>query len=289
MAEITEEKVGEQVGEIGLIVKENLAPFRSLLLPDAAEALDCGMPHVALGWTVGSVAAGAIAGAVRGDSFVLSSFYVSPEYRNQGGGGRLIDELTGLLSGEVSQIRVGFPVTEPDHEILEDFLIKRDFEERVSDSNSMFRIKLSDLLSNAMLKSIPASPKVLTLSDANDYDLKKEQKRAMVAGDPIPEGGFFTPMVRKDLSAVYSEKDAIMGYLIVEESESGGLCVSSALNRAGMKAFPLLLRKVLDNLKDKCSEDTVLMIPVINSTSSGIVKKLVPDAKQVYRLFEKVV
>ena len=287
MADVNE-IITEPVGEIGYIDNSNFQLFRSFLLPEVIAAFENDEPVAALGWVVSDVAAGAIAGYAQGDTFIISSFYVAPAYRKRGGGGQLFDALSDIVFGEISQLRIGFSVLLPEHEELERFLKERGFTDLTDDENSMFRTSLSAMLGNTMLKSVPESPKVISLSEADDYLLRKEQKRAMVDCDPIPLGGFSASSVRKDLSAVYIEKNEVTGYVIVEDSDNGTLSVSSALNRGSMKSFPLMLKKVLENLKANCSEDTILTIPVISSVSAGIVRKLDPNAKQVYRLMEKI-
>ncbi len=273
--------------DIGLIDESNLGSFRSLMMQDAVEAMESGEPVISLGLVVSGVAAGAVAGFAYDDVFEMTSLYVAPAYRKRGGGQKLLDELFDILAGEVSQIRVDFSVTLSEHEDMEKFLMKNGFTDITRENNSMFKVSLSALSQNEMLKKVPESPKVITMSEADDYLLRKEHKRAMAAGDPVPFGGFSSSTVRKDLSAVYADGDEISGYVVIEESGEGTLCVSSALNRGNTKVFPLMLKKVLDNLLLNCDEDASLMVPVISSVSAGIVKKLDPGAAQVYRLLEK--
>ncbi len=286
MAESTITQIDEDV-EIGYIDENNLESFKTLLMPDVAAAIESGEPVVALGLVMSGVAAGAIAGHAEDETFVIESLYVAPAYRKKGGGEKLLDELTDLVGSEVSQIRIGLVITLPEHEKLASFLNRNGFVDIAKEESSMFRITIKKLAENEMLKKVPESPKVFNFADADEYLLRKEHKRAMAAGDPVPFGSFTAPSVRKDLSVAYIEGDEVMGYLVIEESEPGVLSVSSALNRGSAKVFSLVLKKALDNLMAKFDPETVLMVPVISSVSAGIVKKLDPDAGQVYKLLEK--
>ena len=286
MAESTITQIDEDI-EVGYIDETNLDSFKTLLMPDVAAAIESGEPVVALGLVMSGVAAGAVAGHAEDETFVIESLYVAPAYRKRGGGEKLMDELTDLLWGEVSQIRIGLVITLPEHEELAAFLNRNGFVDIAKEDSSMFRITLRKLTENEMLNKVPDSPKVLNFADVDEYLLRKEHKRAMAAGDPVPFGSFVSPSVRKDLSAAYVEGDEVMGYLVIEEPEPGVLSVSSALNRGNAKVFTLVLKKALDNLKANFEPETVLMVPVINSVSAGIVKKLDPDAGLVYRLLEK--
>ena len=277
----------EEEDFVGLINEDNLELFGSLLLPDTALEIRNGEPVIALGWVDGDLAAGAIAGYIDEDSFMIESLYIAPGHRNRGGATKLLDELSYILYGDVSQIKAGFFVLMPEHEELEKFLRAKGFLEHVDERNSMFRTDVSELLQNDMLSKVDVSARVRNLADTKEFLLRLEQKRALAAHDPVPYGGFSSPSVRKDLSAVYIDDEEIKGYLIVEDSDNGTLSVSSALNRGGTKAFAMLLKKVLDNMKQNCGENAVLFIPVINGISAGIVKKLAPSAKQVYRLMAK--
>lgn len=289
MAENGIGQIPESEFDVGSVDKDNIFAFKTLLLPGVANAICEDEPVTALGLVDRGVAVGAMAGYADGDTFVLSSFYVAPAYRKRGGGQQLLDELMEVLYGEVSQIRIGFTVTLPEHEELERFLKNRGFEDIVRDSNSMFRISLSALLENKILASVQESSSVISVSETNDFLLRKEMKRAMAAGDPMPEDGFESDLVRKDLSVVYVNDDEILSYLVIESTEENVYVISAALNRGGMKVFPQVLKKALDNIQNNCSEESIILIPTVNSVSAGLVRKIAPDSVQVYRYMEKVV
>lgn len=71
--------------EIGVVIPGEPGVFASLLLPETVQQLQAGEPVTALGLTEGRLAVGAAAGYLVGQMFQVTSLYVAPDYRRQGG------------------------------------------------------------------------------------------------------------------------------------------------------------------------------------------------------------
>ena len=89
--------------QIGVLPPGEPGVFRSLLLPEAADALARGEALTALGLTENGLALGAAAGYLENSQFQLISLYVAPAYRQRGGGRMLVDALLELLPLESPQ------------------------------------------------------------------------------------------------------------------------------------------------------------------------------------------
>ena len=136
-------------GEIGLITDENIGIFKSLLLPDAAEAIKNKEPVLALGWGVDGVAAGALSGVISNkNDFYLTSLYVAPDYRNFGGASFLLDTLEELLRGNAADISVDFLCTNEEHVLLERYLRSEGFNDSSADVTDVYMTGLGEAVDN---------------------------------------------------------------------------------------------------------------------------------------------
>ena len=96
--------------EIGVLTREVLPVFSTLLLPEAAAQLEADEPPLALGLTEDNLACGALAGRMEGDLFAVTSLFVAPDYRRRGGGTMLLRALADVLraDGGVFGVSIAF-------------------------------------------------------------------------------------------------------------------------------------------------------------------------------------
>lgn len=271
-------------GEIGLITDENIGIFKSLLLPDAAEAIKNKEPVLALGWGVDGVAAGALSGVITNNSsFSLTSLYVAPDYRNFGGASFLLDTLEELLRGHAADISVDFLCTNDDHILLERYLRSEGFTDSSGEVTEVYMTGLREAVENIPSGRLGFADRSVgtPFSDMNERTLRQVEKDADVNNEPLPLGGLLSPDVDKKLSYFYGE-DKKYAFIVVEKDESGALTVTSAVNRSGK---PLIFGRMLGPVFKAASEnyppETPLYIPSINPTSKQIVENLLPTAKKI--------
>ena len=277
------------LGEIGWIGAENLDPFRSLLLPECVAAIERGEALTALGWVVDGTACGALAGYAEEDCFVIASFYVAPAWRKLGGGEMLLEELSDLLSGESGYYRIEFSAVTEEQKELERFLARRGFALQPQERTPMYMTRLGDA-DRSMVGALKGDTgNVRSFEETKDFFLRKEEKRASTVFDPLPQGGFQSSVVDRELSVVYETDDEITGYIVLENRQ-GGLFISAALNRSGKpQVFLMLIREALYRSIQKYGEEYPLYIPVTDDTAEAIIRRLFPSAEQIMRVMEKAI
>ena len=87
---------------VGWIDPEEPGAYSELFIPEVLGEMEGREDALALGVESGDIACGAAGGFFQQDGtglscFLLSSFYIVPEYRNMGAGSLLFDELAGVL------------------------------------------------------------------------------------------------------------------------------------------------------------------------------------------------
>ena len=274
-------------GDLSVITKENIDSFASLLLPDSAEAIRSGEPMLALGWIIDDTSVAAISGQLEGVTFYITSFYVAPGYRDKGIGTSLLNALEESASVRCVNYILDMTVTTEEHSALVDFLKSYGFEEKPDSLPLLYLTTLEEAAEGQLKKKEIKKSDNMKFFDESDSGLLRDAERYATASfAPIPEGGFFSGSVDQQVSMVYEENGAISAYIVVEKT-NGGLSISGALNESGkpmvmLKLFSLSLQRAMDLY----SGDMVLVIPVTDRTADGLVRFLIPDAKQIAKRFE---
>ena len=131
--------------DIGFLPREDPGVFRTLLLPETADALAAGEAVTALGLTENGLALGAAAGYLTGDRFHVSSLYVAPAFRRRGGGALLLDTLQVLAVPYSGGLECAFTVTQPDHQTLIPFLEREGFFPEALADAALYRTTLGEI------------------------------------------------------------------------------------------------------------------------------------------------
>ncbi|MCD8249235.1 MAG: GNAT family N-acetyltransferase, partial [Lachnospiraceae bacterium] len=137
--------------ETGWIGQDNLAGFRNLLLPEAAEALEKGEPLGALGLTEEGVACGAAAAWLSGETLEIRSFYVAPEYRRRGGGRLLMETFLRFAARHGAALEFSYTATRPEHDAIPPFLDVLGFI-RIDSEETIYSLTVRELAESPFFK-----------------------------------------------------------------------------------------------------------------------------------------
>lgn len=270
--------------EIGVLPLEDPGVFRSLLLPETADALAAGEPVTALALTEDALALGAAAGYLEGGRFQLSSLYVAPNHRRRGGGRLLVETLSRLLEKTPVSMEINFIVTREEHETLPAFLEALGFQEETGDGEDIYRLLLSEVASSPFFAK--AAGRGTAFADLDEGLLRQADKAALVSGAPRPECGLAGPGVDRDMSVALVQEGEIRAFVAFDRSCCGGLTLAAAWSgKAGPAALPALLGSAFVRGQEKYPPDTLLAVQAVNRASAALIKKLIPGAKPLSRRF----
>ena len=267
--------------EIGILLLEEPGVFRSLLLPETADALAAGEPLTALALTENGLALGAAAGYLEGGRFRVSSLYVSPDHRRRGGGRLLVETMAQLAVPYAGGMELRFTSTREEHETLPPFLTAMGFQEESDDGENIYMTTLGEAAASAFFSGAEksfGSP----LSALNPGALSLAEKAALAAEAPLPEGGLSAANVDRESSVAFFQGSEPQAYVVLEHIPSGGLTLSAAWSRTkNPTVLPQLLRSVMARAREKYPPETTLTVQAINQSSAALIRALIPGAGTV--------
>lgn len=266
---------------VGVLPSGEPGVFRSLLLPETANALAAGEPVTALALTQDDVAIGAVAGYLENGRFQISSLYVAPDYRRCGGGRMLLEELFWILDGHASGMDIRFTVTQPEHRTLIPFLEAIGFDKGRDNGETIYLTTLGKAVETPFFAVKTKGPET-PFSELSDGTLSLMSKAAMVANAPLPEGGLLAKTVDREISAAHISGSKADAYVIFDTSWSGGLTLSAAWS--GSKdptVLPLLLRSAVARMREKYPPETQIAVQAVNTASAALIRTLLPGAETI--------
>lgn len=267
--------------EIGVLPLEDPGVFRSLLLPETADALAAGEPVTALALTENGLALGAAAGYLASGRFQISSLYVSPDHRRRGGGRLLVETLAQLAAPYAGGMELHFTSTREEHETLPPFLTAMGFLEESDGGENIFLTTLGAVADTPFFSGAGKSFGT-PLSELNPGALSLVEKAALAVGAPLPEGGLSAANVDRDSSVAAFEGSEPKAYVVLERLPSGGLNLSAAWS--GTKAptvLPQLLRAAMARAREKYPPETTLTVQATGGASAKLIKALLAGAKPI--------
>lgn len=268
--------------QIGVLPPGEPGVFRSLLLPEAADALARGEPLTALGLTESGLALGAAAGYLENGQFQLISLYVAPGYRQRGGGRMLVDALLGVLSGRAAGIMVRFTVTEEEHHTLPPFLRHMGFAQENDHGQTIYLTTLSRAMQLPFFQAQPRQGRGTPLCELNERELTALAQAAQTAQAPLPPGGLHGEWVEKQVSVAYLENGVPQGYVMGDTSWPGGLTLSAVWsNGADPTLLVALLRTALARASARYAPETRLAIQTVNARSAALLQAMLPDSEPI--------
>lgn len=255
--------------------------FRSLLLPETADALAAGEPITAFGLIEEDIAIGAIAGYLRGSVFRISSLYVAPDYRREGGGWMLMDALTQVIVNHAVGIEISFTITREEHRTLQLFLEAVGFVRKVDDGNEIYITTLDNITASSFWERIKIS-RGTSFSRISSSSLHSAELEAWDANAPIPKGGLSARTVDKDVSVAALKSGKVEAYVVFENTWAEGLTLSAVWSKStNPLVLPGLLRYATEQLTKKYPRETSLVVQTVNDASAAMVRAIIPEAKEI--------
>lgn len=267
--------------KIGVLPPGDPGVFRSLLLPEVAAALTAQEPLTAFGLTQDDLAIGAAAGYLEGNTFLILSFYIAPDYRRCGGGRLLMETLAKALRGEASRITLSFTATEPEQEALLPFLDALGFLQEADRGETIYLTSLNKI-SETPFFTAGEKTGGIPFSDLTEQQLSAATKAAQLALAPMPQDGFQAKSVEREISMAYIKEGNLLAYIIFETTWEDGLTLSALWSGAeNLAILPVLLRTAAARVQKKYPPQTKLILQAVNPASAALIRHLLPGAKNI--------
>ena len=267
--------------EIGVLPLEEPGVFRSLLLPETADALAVGEPLTALALTENGLALGAAAGYLEGGRFRISSLYVSPDHRRRGGGRLLVETLAQLAAPYAGGMELHFTSTREEHETLPPFLASMGFWEESDGDENIFLTTLGTVADTPFFSGA-GKDFGTPLSELNPGALSLVEKAALSAGAPLPEGGLSAAGVDREISVVSFHGSEPQAFVVLDHSCTGALTLAAAWSASrDPSVLPMLLRSAMARSQEKYPPETPLAAQATGDASAKLVQALLSGAKPI--------
>lgn len=272
--------------EIGWIDQGGLEPFRNMLLPKTAQALEQGHPLTTLGVTQNNCACGAVAAwLLEEGTLEIQSLFVAPAYRRQGVGRLLVDTLCRLVHGHCQAVSISYTRTQSDHDTLPPFLDAMGFEQEPQPGN-VFRVTLAELAHNPFFSAEKAGSSLQAFAQLPKAYLMAAYKKALLLGENYLEVHLDDPAVDQEVSVAMMQGNAVRSFAAFTS------CVPGQITLAWLRSdyaqdIPQLLRGAFARIQAKYPPDTVLTIQASHPVAAALVKKLAPEAHPISHTYVK--
>lgn len=267
--------------EIGVVIPGEPGVFASLLLPETVQQLQAGEPVTALGLTEGRLAVGAAAGYLVGQMFQVTSLYVAPDYRRQGGGRRLLEGLQQLTRGQADGLEIRFTADKEEQQALLPFLERMGFTRQDNHGETLFRTTLGEIAQVPFFAKGGAGH-ATPFSKLGESQLLDVEHVAAAVDAPVPVGGLRSKKVDRDISMAVLSDGAVQAYVVGDTVWSGGLRLSALWSRSkDAGVLPGLLRAALKRAVEKYPPETALIVQTVNQSSAALLAGLLPGAAPI--------
>lgn len=263
---------------IGALPPGDPGGFRSLLLPETADALAAGEPVTALTLTDDALAVGAVAGYLEHGFFQITSLYVAPDYRREGGGRMLLEGLAQVLDDRASGMELSFTATQEEHKTLFPFLEVMGFQRKENHGETIYLTTIGAALGSTLFQSGKGLGTPFSQVDARL--LTAASKAAMVPGVPLPVDGLKGKTVDPDISMAAVQNNDVQAYLVFDTAWPGGLTLSAVWSK-NPALLPGLLAAAADRMRQKYPPETRLAVQAVNNTSAELIRVLLPEAQPI--------
>lgn len=262
--------------------------LKSLLLPRAYQAWKDGEEPLILGLAKDQTAVGALAAELDGDSLQVISFYVAPEYRRQGGGTLLMEQLLMIADDVAEEVVFDFIATEEEHLALELFLCTYGFieEERYGAIYATTIGKLSEV--PALQKE--AKNAGIPLRELGPVEKNKAQQQISDMNAPFGDSMLTGEKVDQDVSRIHFKGQVPDGFFLCEKQGDSGLMITGAWNGSGT---PILFLQLVQNAFSvagkKYPPETRIAAQAVNPTTQKLIGELMPEAERISRCYVRTI
>ena len=275
---------------IGYISNNELPFFSEFLLPSVVLAIRQNESVTALGISVKDVACGAVAGYVEGNTFKITSLFISENYRRRGYARSLLIELRLLLKlySEVTEFEFSFTISHDEHRLFLPFLEKIGFQIEHNFGRTLYELPMEKLINSPLASGILDSDSFsfLPFSEISDYLLSAAGKKALQQDVPLPPTALTAPSILKDLSFAHIQNNEIDAFVIFDRSYSNKLTLSCIwVNNTLPMTLALLLRKSLKVITEHYPEESSVILQTVNSSSTHLLSRLFPGSLPISYTF----
>lgn len=262
--------------------------FQKLLLPDAYRAWKEGEEILIYGAAKEQTVIGALAAVLEGNTFIIRSLYVAPQYRRQGAASLLMDEALLIAEDIAQEIEVSFNNMGEEQEALELFLASRCFLDQ-DRYGALWLTRLGNLADVAALNREAGNTSV-PLSSLGPVEKNKAQLQVAEAGAPFGEDLFTGKNVEQEVSRIHLKEGKPDGFFVCEYREGVGLVVTGAWNGSGKPVlFLTLIQSAFQAAGKKYPPETQLVVQAANRTIEKLIGELIPDAERISRCYVRAV
>lgn len=223
---------------------------------------------------------GCLIGTISGGVYRVYWLYVEPGSRRKGGAKKLIRTLKEILDTMAISIHVAWEGESDINEELCGFLDSQGFLREKNKEIKSYSIKISSIAPAE--KTNKKSDKVISFEELGESFLKNMQNdEAANEERMMPEGGFLNPAIRKDLSLAVIKKDKPIAYIVFIENKDVLELSTLYSTGASNTIISYLLYEACYVLKEKCDENQILHITVVNEGVDSLVKYFIPTAREI--------
>jgi len=266
--------------EIGMINRDNLEVFQTLLLPQEAEALRSGKELLALGIAEEGTACGAVSGWLKEGWFEIRSFYVAPAYRGKGGGRLMLETLCRLLKGRTSTLEISYTRTREEHEAFGGFLNALGFKKEEDYGENLYRIPLGEVFRTSFFSGDFQPPQdVKAFSELSEWTLKQAYKKQLALGTDYMPKPLTDDSLDGRMSMAIVRDNEIQAFVAFDHSCAGHLTLAWAQGGSEPNMLPTLLRSACAKARELYGTEELLCVQAVNQASASLVRTLLPEAE----------
>ena len=272
------------------IKKDMAGEARGFLLPEVIDSLKAGLPVLAFGADVNGAVVGALGGALDGEIFDIVSFFVTPAARKEGVGTALIEMLKELLEEKdggvrTTAIRASYTEQSRDNRTLEPFFLAAGFKvDRIL--YPMYYISPVKKGVTKMHAIRGHNFRLNSFAEVPEQILDLAEKEARLEGYPLPELGFHSPAVNRDLSFCIQEYGKVVAYTVAEHVDEGIVNLAALHSSLSDRKITMTMLAVqLTGIKEKYRRDVVAAMFAVDETTQDIILELFPDATPSSKTF----
>lgn len=270
--------------KITTITKDNLEYFKDFITSEDEKFINEDLKILPIGLVSDelkkgeNIAAGAI--CIRPDDFLLNitSFYVAPEFRGQGGGKFLLDETKRIFGQENMEFNTEFLIYGKEQEDFANFLEEYGFE-YVDPEYDCYLTTVGNLKNTKLFEKKGSGTE---FSEIDQKLLKHATGEAEKSGAMTPVNGLTSPRINKDVSVGIINNGILESYLVFENI-SKDLLLLSAIHSKDKSPVELLhmLEKSTDLLQKKFTENHRILIQPVDEAGEDIILNLFEDINDI--------